>query len=363
MARLSTVHIRISLVILSLILQLQLFPAYSGQITLKSAQREIRLKNFSKAKQQLLQLAKLGNIESQYLLGVLYRNGHGLKKEPKKAFHWFLQAARKKHVKAQYEIALMYKDAISTEQDIDKAIYWFKKAASQNHLKAKRHLKILKSNAKKRPLSYQSAVHAVKKSDVFKLKKLFKKSLLKRRDNQGNTLLHIAAIHYQPEIIAILIKKGSNVNLVNHNKDTALNLSLESGRTSIHPALINKKTINHRNKNKITPLMLAVRYSNADTVKLLLKKGAKVNLKDAFKNTATDYSIKLQKQPAKKVLLSYGGKTSFVNKKSKRTILPATKSGIYKGWTNLMIAAWKGDLALCKRLLKKKANINKQDRH
>jgi TPR repeat protein len=66
------------------------------------AQAAVRVRDFEKAAQLYLEMAKAGDKEAQFALGNLYRSGRGVKKDHRRAFVWFSKAAEQGHVKAQY---------------------------------------------------------------------------------------------------------------------------------------------------------------------------------------------------------------------------------------------------------------------
>ena len=107
-----------------LIVCLSVAPSFAlcKQITIKSVEKEIRLKNFSKAEDYLKKLSRVGNTKAQYMLAVLYRNGHVIQKNEKKAYSLFLEAARKKHIKSQYELAVEVKEPREARQTLVEAV-------------------------------------------------------------------------------------------------------------------------------------------------------------------------------------------------------------------------------------------------
>ena len=79
-------------------------------------------------------MAKAGDIEALYMLGVSYSSGfNGCKQDYKEAFKWYSKAAKKGHAGAQCSLGYAYLLGQGTKKDIDKAIDWFKKAAKQGY--------------------------------------------------------------------------------------------------------------------------------------------------------------------------------------------------------------------------------------
>ncbi len=64
-------------------------------VTYSEAMSNYQGKNFERAHKQFTELASLGNKDAQYLLGVMYLNGDGIKSDIYKAFAWMSLAASK----------------------------------------------------------------------------------------------------------------------------------------------------------------------------------------------------------------------------------------------------------------------------
>ena len=73
-------------------------------------------------------LAKKGDIDAQYNLGLMYDNGYGVKQDYKKAFEWYEKAANQGYAKAQFNLGLMYVKGEGVRQDYKRAKEWFGKA-------------------------------------------------------------------------------------------------------------------------------------------------------------------------------------------------------------------------------------------
>ena len=48
-----------------------------------------------------------------------------------KAIFWFAKSAEQENAMAQYNLGVMYKNGQGVKQDYEKAVYWYKKAAEQ----------------------------------------------------------------------------------------------------------------------------------------------------------------------------------------------------------------------------------------
>ena len=71
--------------------------------------------------------------EKKYQLGVKYRDGKGVTKDPSEAFKWFRKAADQGHAEAQVTVASFYMFGGEVPYDPAEAIRWYRKAADQGH--------------------------------------------------------------------------------------------------------------------------------------------------------------------------------------------------------------------------------------
>ena len=77
-----------------------------------------------------LPLAKQGNAEAQYLLGLMYDEGKGVLQDYKEAFKWNRLSAEQGVVSAQYDVGVMYANGQGVPQDYVSAHMWFNLCAS-----------------------------------------------------------------------------------------------------------------------------------------------------------------------------------------------------------------------------------------
>ena len=130
------------------------------------------------------------------------------------------------------------------------------------------------------------------------------------------TLLHIASLRGQVEVVRFLLESGAHVNIPNSNNDTALHFAARSGSAAIIKLLLDKgmsadltdtpastplqlspacsnlaatrvfvkegATLNKTNKSDLSPLMMAAYNGKLEAVRYLVERGADINL---FSNT------------------------------------------------------------------------------
>ncbi|XP_053598661.1 alpha-latrotoxin-Lhe1a-like [Microplitis demolitor] len=110
------------------------------------------------------------------------------------------------------------------------------------------------------------------------------------------TVLHHAVQSKNHQIVEYLLKNGVNVNVKstkysNHPEETALHLAVrdKGSRTIVRLLLEYKADVNVRSKRGVTPIILAIRNSNVDAMRLLFQFGADINW--TYKNNGKTLSI------------------------------------------------------------------------
>ncbi|MFC1671121.1 ankyrin repeat domain-containing protein, partial [Spirochaetota bacterium] len=144
----------------------------------------------------------------------------------------------------------------------------------------------------------ETYLHAAAENGIYSIVRLAlqKGALIDAKNYQGDTPLHLA-VHYAStsshfRIIKELIKRGSDINVKNNYGWSPLHLAVQKGNIKITRFLIKKGaninggTLKYHKKfnvrEKSTALHIAVREfsSSLRIIKLLIKKGADLELKD-----------------------------------------------------------------------------------
>ena len=127
---------------------------------LKERPEEVReYLNEAKDTKLIRQLAELGLTEVQFRLGLMYKDGWGVKQIDRLSFRseegwgvkqsdrqaakWFRKAAGQGHVNAQHNLGVMYEQGLGVEQDYCQAAEWFRKAAGQGDAGAQHNLGLM----------------------------------------------------------------------------------------------------------------------------------------------------------------------------------------------------------------------------
>lgn len=81
-----------------------------------------------------LTLAKVGDVDAQYVVGLAYETGSTVKQDEAEAARWFRQAALQGNVEAQYHLArLVSRGAKGLKQDYPTALKLYQDAAAKGH--------------------------------------------------------------------------------------------------------------------------------------------------------------------------------------------------------------------------------------
>ncbi len=87
--------------------------------------------DYATALRELRPLAKQGNANAQYNLGIMYENGRGVPQDDAEAVKWYRKAAEEGYAKAQVLFGNMYLQGYGVPQDYVQAHMWFDVAASR----------------------------------------------------------------------------------------------------------------------------------------------------------------------------------------------------------------------------------------
>lgn len=100
--------------------------------SLSDAQNAYAAGDYAKAAKLYRPLAKKGNAEAQFYLGVMYANGEGMPKDAAKAVEWYRQAAEQGDASAQRLLGVMYSTGLGVPQNNKLALMWINIATENN---------------------------------------------------------------------------------------------------------------------------------------------------------------------------------------------------------------------------------------
>ena len=174
--------------------------------------------------------------------------------------------------------------------------------------------------------------------------------------NGENVLHNIVRKENQAEIIAYFLSKGVDSNKADKDGNTPLlNAAASSNDVEVFNILFVKvKDINHANNKGVTALAQAIKGNSQDIVKLLVDKGANVEVVDSAGDNLTAYLI--QSYSPKKVS-DFEGKIKILNEKGFNI---GTKQK--NGNTIYHLAVAKDDVSLLKTIDRFRSDINTKNK-
>ena len=169
-------------------------------------------------------------------------------------------------------------------------------------------------------------------------------------DQEGNTVLMIAAELGQVKLVKLLMKYGANINQQTHIGTTALLLASHEGHLDIVRTLIKDDAeINIRNVRGSTALMAATIKGHIHIVRLLLENGIDPNIKNMEGNTALIFAAHtIGHAGITELLIENGANVNVQNNQDE---------------TPLMYAAWNGKKDIVMLLLANDANVDKKNQN
>lgn len=102
--------------------------------------RALQAGDFADARATFSPLAKAGDGNAQFMLGVMFENGLGTSKDDEAAASWYAQAAAGGVASAQYNLGVFYQLGKGVPQNPVLALKFHRLAAAQGHSRAQNNL-------------------------------------------------------------------------------------------------------------------------------------------------------------------------------------------------------------------------------
>ncbi|KAE8407121.1 ankyrin repeat-containing domain protein [Aspergillus pseudonomiae] len=168
-------------------------------------------------------------------------------------------------------------------------------------------------------------------------------------DNEGRTATSLAAEAGAADIVAMLVRVGSDLTLKDLNGWCPLMWAVDRAQISVAKVLMDHKVdISSRDRYGKTSLWVAVEKGNDVLLEALLQQGADPNIRVGFDQTPLSSAIGKCQRRMVKLLLDHGAEV---------------KSTIGFGTTTVCLAAEKGDLEITRLLVQKGADPSAPDRN
>ncbi|VAW71110.1 hypothetical protein MNBD_GAMMA12-1264 [hydrothermal vent metagenome] len=134
------------------------------------------------------------------------------------------------------------------------------------------------------------------------------KNYINKPNNDGYTPLMLASKHGNLPLLALLLRNGAKVNLINNKGKSALTIAIDAGKSKIAETLLLKKGVNWKNKvllsktnTKVSLLVYAASKRQMNIVRMLLRRTHKLPALEA--SQLIYFSIKYNKRSLLKTLL------------------------------------------------------------
>ena len=106
-------------------------PAEAAESSFRKASKAYRNGDYATALAGYMALAKKGNAEAQFRLGIMHDKGRGVPENDAEAIQWFRKAAAWGHVESQINLGVMHAQGQGVRQDNVMALYWFTLASAK----------------------------------------------------------------------------------------------------------------------------------------------------------------------------------------------------------------------------------------
>lgn len=92
--------------------------------------------DYELALRELNRAASVKEPRAEYLLGTMYQNGQGTKRNIEFAFNLYQRSAKSGFPPAQFALGTFYRKGITVDKDLKIALEWYERAATKEHAKA-----------------------------------------------------------------------------------------------------------------------------------------------------------------------------------------------------------------------------------
>ncbi|KAF2881524.1 hypothetical protein ILUMI_24658 [Ignelater luminosus] len=207
---------------------------------------------------------------------------------------------------------------------------------------------------------------------------LLTKDLIDKKDNRGNTPLHLASAKNKTDTVELLISHGANLNIVNNARETALRHCI-TNENIVDLFISHGADVNIPNYCNDTILHILIRNGHNKIAEKVLLSGAVNNIQDKKGNTPLHLALIKKYPKVAELLISNGADVNIINKEKETALHCAARSGCYdiidkilsnhlivdkqncNGETALQLALEEGHIDIVEELLSNGANVMLED--
>ncbi|TFH20142.1 MAG: hypothetical protein E4H03_12710, partial [Myxococcales bacterium] len=193
---------------------------------IEAARSALTRRDYGAALEILREAARRGDVEAQYRLAVMVRQGIGIEPDASTAFTWMMTAASGGHVDARYSLGNMYERGEGVDASRSEAMRWYIAAAAQGHALAATKLRTTDTQpASGSPPTASALLEAAARGRGDAALEMLRAGLDPDSAEGGRTALGEAAANDRTNIIRLLIDNGADVDHVDANGDAPLLLA------------------------------------------------------------------------------------------------------------------------------------------
>lgn len=198
---------------------------------------------------------------------------------------------------------------------------------------------------------------AARAGDEDELKLLLEKGVdIEMINSNGDTVLQVAADVGERGIMELLIANGANIEVVNREGKTILHVAAIRGNTDTIKLLIEKgANMNTKDNNGYTALHSVIRYGFIEAAKLLIANGANANTKTKYGDTPLHIAASQRHKEIVELLIEKIDNTDTIGSSSAGSSIDETN---HDGKTLLVESIERRDINLIKQLIAKGADVN-----
>lgn len=283
----------------------------------------LRTKQFAAALHELQLAAERGDVQSEYLLGLVYANGLGIPISEADARHWLTDAAEKSYPQAARALAgLAIPPTRSAAGDVQ--------------------------------LARELLIWAIRRGDERSLEAFTKAAGVEAADGFGRAPLAYAVTSGSQPAVKQLLAAGASPDHADHFGVTSLMLAAEAESQSIlESVMAGARNLNAQDSVGNTALFYAARVGRMRHVERLLAAGASFNGANADGWTVLDVAEKAGHSEVARLLRETGatGSLKIATVRVETGVDPTRPGELYDNWPGVAIAASRDDANAVEALL------------